>query len=274
MSPLPRPCSAETNFGSPSPKFHNPCASASSFAPSTLFAASTTFFLDLRSKVNRDSSSSRAPTWASITKRTRSLSAIAASDPAVIFWEIPSGLTSQPPVSIKIKRRPFHSASYLTRSRVTPGVSSTIASLRPIIRFTRVDFPTFGRPITAIFGRPSKFLRFNHSQIISTTSFNPISVESNSRASSAGRSGEILRVLSIRSRLSNDLATFSVASLASISVARRSALACKSAYRKTLRFASGATTVPISRPSTTIPVSHSSIIVFCISTKCARNSGI
>ena len=228
-SPLPRPCKAETNLGSPNPKFHKACASASSEGPSTLFAAKITFFLDFLSKSKSDESSSSAPTWASITKRITSASRIAASDPAVIFSEIPSGDISQPPVSIRINLRPFHSASYLTRSLVTPGVSSTIASRRPIIRFTRVDFPTLGRPITATFGKPSKFLRESHSQITSTTSCRSSSVESSSRASSAGRSGEILRVESNSSRLFRDCATASDVELSSISASRRRARACRSA---------------------------------------------
>ena len=123
-----------------------------------------------------------------------SASAIAASEPAVIFSDIPSGATSQPPVSIIINRRPFHSASYFTRSRVTPGVSSTIASRLPIIRFTNVDLPTFGRPITATLGNPNKLLRVSHSQIKSTTSSRSSSVESSSSASSAGRRGDIFLV--------------------------------------------------------------------------------
>src|ERR1700735_4252403 len=36
------------------------------------------------------------------------------------------------------------------RSRVTPGRSSTSASLRPARRLNRVDLPTFGRPTMAI----------------------------------------------------------------------------------------------------------------------------
>ncbi|CAB4550448.1 unannotated protein [freshwater metagenome] len=101
----------------------------------------------------------------STTNIIKSASLIAASAPAVIFSDIPSGFTSHPPVSIKKNLLPFHSASYLTRSRVTPGVSSTIASLRPIIRLTNVDFPTLGRPITAIVGRPNRFLCLSHFQI-------------------------------------------------------------------------------------------------------------
>jgi hypothetical protein len=56
------------------------------------------------------------------------------------------------PVSTTVKRRPSHSALYETRSRVTPGVSSTTASRRPMMRFTRADLPTFGRPTIASTG--------------------------------------------------------------------------------------------------------------------------
>ena len=158
------------------------------------------FFFDLRRSARSEESSSRAPTCASTTKSTTSASSIAISAPAVIFSEMPSGLTSQPPVSIKTKVLPFHSASYLTRSRVTPGVSSTMASRRPIIRFTSVDFPTLGRPIIATLGNPRSERSLAHCQITSTTSGRSSRVESISRASSAIRNGEIFRVESIRSR--------------------------------------------------------------------------
>ena len=39
-----------------------------------------------------------------------------------------------------------------TRSRVTPGVSSTTASRRPRMRLTSADLPTFGRPTIASTG--------------------------------------------------------------------------------------------------------------------------
>src|SRR5581483_3070921 len=59
---------------------------------------------------------------------------------------------SQPPVSTTVNERPAQSASNSRRSRVTPGFCSTIASRRPTIRFTSVDFPTFGRPTIATTG--------------------------------------------------------------------------------------------------------------------------
>src|SRR6266850_141871 len=51
-----------------------------------------------------------------------------------------------PPVSTRVKARPRHSASAVTRSRVTPGRSWTMAMRRPTIRLKSADFPTFGRP--------------------------------------------------------------------------------------------------------------------------------
>ena len=54
---------------------------------------------------------------------------------------MPRASGSQPPVSTSEKRRSIHSALYVTRSRVTPGVSSTTASRRPRMRFTSADLP-------------------------------------------------------------------------------------------------------------------------------------
>ena len=134
-------------------------------------------------------------------------------------------------MSIKKNLRPFHSASYLTRSLVTPGVSSTIASRRPIIRFTKVDFPTFGRPITAIVGRPKRFRCFNHFQTWSTTSCSDSLVESITAASSACINGETALVESTSSLLAKDFPT-SLRSIDSIiSFSRRWALASISACR-------------------------------------------
>ncbi len=40
----------------------------------------------------------------------------------------------------------------VTRSRVTPGVGSTIDTFDPAIRFNNELLPTFGRPTMAILG--------------------------------------------------------------------------------------------------------------------------
>jgi hypothetical protein len=55
-----------------------------------------------------------------------------------------------PPVSTRVNFRPAHSASALTRSRVTPGWSWTMAIRFPTIRLNKALFPTFGRPTMAI----------------------------------------------------------------------------------------------------------------------------
>jgi len=47
------------------------------------------------------------------------------------------------------KRQVGHMALGSRRSRVTPGVASTIAACRPTNRLNSVDLPTFGRPIIA-----------------------------------------------------------------------------------------------------------------------------
>ena len=55
-------------------------------------------------------------------------------------------------MSIAVKERSPRSASPSRRSRVTPGRSSTSASLRPTRRLNKVDLPTFGRPTIATEG--------------------------------------------------------------------------------------------------------------------------
>ena len=54
-----------------------------------------------------------------------------------------------PPVSTSMNGRPCHSTSALSRSRVTPGRSCTIAIRLRAIRLKRADFPTLGRPTMA-----------------------------------------------------------------------------------------------------------------------------
>jgi hypothetical protein len=51
---------------------------------------------------------------------------------------------SMPPVSMSVKRRPFHSHGISLRSRVIPGRSWTTASRRWVSRLTREDLPTLG----------------------------------------------------------------------------------------------------------------------------------
>ena len=175
------------------------------------------------------SSSSKAPTCASTTNAKTSASCIANSAEALTCTEIPSGFDSQPPVSIIMNLRPPHSHSYCTRSRVTPGVSSTIASRRPINRLIKVDLPTLGRPKIATIGKPNNERSFKSSQIQSAVSSNVKSVESIKTASIAFANGDATRVESISSRFARDwLTKFSGAS---VSAERRAALAAISACR-------------------------------------------
>src|SRR6202790_2381420 len=60
-----------------------------------------------------------------------------------------------PPVSMMRMRRPRHSASPYSRSRVIPGSSPTMARRDPTIRLNSVDFPTLGRPTMAMVGTPT-----------------------------------------------------------------------------------------------------------------------
>src|SRR5262245_29647291 len=62
---------------------------------------------------------------------------------------------SSPPVSTSRTFRPSISVVAATRSRVTPGRSSTSARLERRSRLKSVDFPTFARPTMATIGGPS-----------------------------------------------------------------------------------------------------------------------
>src|SRR3954447_16437349 len=152
MSPVPRPCIADTGNGSPIPRLHRFIASDSIRWSSTLFAASTTGLPAFRSTRTTASSASVMPTVASTTNSTASAALMAISACAATRAAIPTASGSQPPVSTTVNSRPAQLASYDTRSRVTPGVSSTTASRRPMMRLTSVDLPTFGRPTIASTG--------------------------------------------------------------------------------------------------------------------------
>ena len=68
------------------------------------------------------------PVRASTTNTTRSASATAASDEARIRpYSVSGALSSNPAVSISRTRLPRINASASLRSRVTPGVSDTMA---------------------------------------------------------------------------------------------------------------------------------------------------
>src|SRR6202453_892450 len=94
------------------------------------------------------------PARASTTNRIASQSMRAISVCARMRPASVSGShSSRPAVSIMVKDRSAILPSPSRRSRVTPGSSSTSASLRPTSRLNSVDLPTFGRPMIATFGK-------------------------------------------------------------------------------------------------------------------------
>ena len=112
---------------------------------------------------------------------------------------------------------------------MTPGVSSTIASLRPINLLISVDLPTFGRPRIATIGSPSNERSLSNSQTRSTVSSKSSSVESIKTASLALANGETARVESISSLSESDVETLAMG--AEISLDRLAARAAISACR-------------------------------------------
>lgn len=69
----------------------------------------------------------------------------------ILFSRQSSLAYSNPAVSIICKSMSRSLVSVSLRSRVTPGLSCTMAILRPASRLNNVDFPTFGRPTMAAF---------------------------------------------------------------------------------------------------------------------------
>ena len=122
-SPVPRPCSALTGWGSPSPRRSSSQMAASRSASSTLLATSSTGRPLRRRRLATRLSSSVMPTVTSTTKSTASASAMARSDWRDTFSSRSSPPGIQPPVSTRRNSRPCHSATTSLRSRVTPGFS-------------------------------------------------------------------------------------------------------------------------------------------------------
>ena len=126
------PWVADTASGSPRPSAWKSAASAMSPTESTLLAARITGRFQRRRTSASSSSPGRRPARASTTKiaATASLSAAWACsriEPAI-------GSTSRksmPPVSMRSKRRPFHSHAISLRSRVMPARSWTTAEREP-----------------------------------------------------------------------------------------------------------------------------------------------
>ena len=99
------------------------------------------------------------PSKASITTATTSARSIARSDRKTdhcSIFRVPIFPARRiPAVSMRQIFLPSCSMIVSIESRVVPGISFTTARVSPAIAFTSEDFPTFGRPINAIFKRLS-----------------------------------------------------------------------------------------------------------------------
>ena len=120
---------------------------------SILFTASTTGFRARRSMLATSWSAAVSPVLMSQRKTITVAFWMAISACLRIkerIWVVVPG--SMPPVSTMSKARPRHSHSAYSRSRVTPGVSSTMESRRPTNLLNSMDLPTLGRPTMATRG--------------------------------------------------------------------------------------------------------------------------
>ncbi len=70
-----------------------------------------------------------------------------------------AAFSTRPPVSTTMQGTSVRRANPYWRSRVSPGRSATSASRVPVIALNKVDFPTFGRPISATTGSKRSRLR-------------------------------------------------------------------------------------------------------------------
>ena len=118
--------------------------------PSPLLAARKTWAFFLRRISANTSSVAVTPARASIINKQASAMPTARSVKRRIRpCKLSSVASSNPAVSMTVNFKCPKRASPSRRSRVTPGWSSTKASLRPTKRLNSVDFPTFGRPTIA-----------------------------------------------------------------------------------------------------------------------------
>ena len=120
---------------------------------SALLTASTMGFFERRSMLATSISGAVTPVVISVTRTITSAVSMASFACSRIKRRISlSVFGSIPPVSTISKTLPFQSLSPYILSLVTPGVSSTMDSRRPISLLKSMLFPTFGRPTIAIRG--------------------------------------------------------------------------------------------------------------------------
>ena len=151
---------------------------------SILFTASTTGFRARRSMLATSWSAAVSPVLMSQRKTITVAFWMAISACLRMkerIWVVVPG--SMPPVSTMSKARPRHSHSAYSRSRVTPGVSSTMESRRPTSLLKSMDLPTLGRPTMATRGFA-----------IGVTSFVMESIQGNSHPEDGLKEGEAVLV--------------------------------------------------------------------------------
>ena len=146
-------------------------------------------FLDLRNNFATSASSSVIPVRASQTNKITSASRMAICACSRMETAILSVLAiSIPPVSIITNSLSSHSEVAYKRSRVTPGISSTMEIRSLANTLNRVDLPTFGLPTMATIGfdivqRSSYFLVKVYKNIyhkyITNDIFNKFSIKNN-----------------------------------------------------------------------------------------------
>ncbi len=118
-----------------------------------MLTASTMGFFERSSMLATSLSAAVTPVRMSVTRMITSAASIAIWACSRIKSRISlSVLGSMPPVSTISKVLPHHSHSAYSRSRVTPGVSSTMDSRLPTRRLKSIDLPTLGRPTMATRG--------------------------------------------------------------------------------------------------------------------------
>ena len=150
-SPKPSPWAAEMGIGVPKPRPQASAMPDCPALPSHLLPTISTSAPDRRIELAKKLSAGVMPSLASKTSKVKSARLMAFSVCCrILSSRLPVRASSRPAVSISLNSRAASRPWPSRRSRVTPGLSSTMACLRPVKRLNSVDFPTLGRPTIAI----------------------------------------------------------------------------------------------------------------------------
>ena len=140
-------------MGSPNPNLYASPIDSIPALPSHLLRHNRTGISRLRINCAKCSSMGVTPARPSIINTATSHASMACSVwRRMRPWIESSKCSSKPAVSIIVTLCPINVASASRQSRVTPGVSLTMANFFCAMRLNMVDFPTFGRPINAMRG--------------------------------------------------------------------------------------------------------------------------